>query len=246
MTNTSSRYTYAELLDEVARLAGALAGAGIGKGDRVLIYMPMVPEAVFAMLACGPDWVPSTRWSSAALPARRLRRRIDDAEPAAILSASCGLEPGRIVAYQPMLDEALQLARHRPRLDVVLQRPEGPAELRGTALDWQDFVRGAEPTDCVSVDANDPLYLLYTSGTTGAPKGVVRDNGGHAVALAFSMATIYDIDPGDVFWAASDIGWVVGHSYIVYGPLLVGATTLMYEGKPVGTPGRRRLLAAYR
>ncbi|MEM1261286.1 MAG: AMP-binding protein [Pseudomonadota bacterium] len=235
MTGREETYSYADLREHVSTLAGALNRAGIGRGDRVLIYMPMIPEAVFAMLACARiGAVHSVVFGGFAGP--EVATRIDDAEPKAILSASCGLEPGRTVHYKPMLDEALRIAKHQPAVRVVLQREAAPCELTGADTDWHAFTRDAEPVDCVPVRSDDPLYLLYTSGTTGAPKGVVRDNGGHAVALTFSMAAIYGIEAGDVFWAASDIGWVVGHSYIVYGPLLAGATTFMFEGKPVGTP----------
>ncbi|MEO0574829.1 MAG: AMP-binding protein [Pseudomonadota bacterium] len=236
MTGEVRTFTYRELRDDVAQFAGAMQRAGIQKGDRVVIYMPMVAEAVIAMLACARLWaVHSVVFGGFA--AGELAVRISEAKPKLILSASCGLEPGRCVAYKPLLDQALQLSSHQPQHVVILQRPQLRAEL-GNAFDqeWTAFVADAVPADCVSVAATDPLYILYTSGTTGQPKGIVRDNGGHAVALQWSMRALYDIGPDDVFWAASDIGWVVGHSYIVYGPLLAGATTVMYEGKPVGTP----------
>jgi len=233
---TVRRYTYSALRDEVARFAGALAARGIGKGDRVIIYMPMVPEAVIAMLACARiGAVHSVVFGGFA--ANELAVRIDDCQPRAIVSASCGIEPNRIVAYKPLLDAAIGLAAHKPDCTIVLQRPEHPCALvEGRDVDWQDAVAAAAPVDCVPVAATDPLYILYTSGTTGQPKGVVRDNGGHAVALKSSMSVLYDMRPAEVFWAASDVGWVVGHSYIVYGPLFQGCTTLLYEGKPVGTP----------
>jgi len=230
------RFTYAELQLEVARCAGALAGLGVVKGDRVLIYMPMVPEAVVAMLACARlGAVHSVVFGGFA--AKELATRIDDATPRLILTASCGLEPNRAVEYMPLLDEALRIAEHPPEACVVLQRETMPAQLKaGRDLDWGELVRSASPVECVEVAATDPLYILYTSGTTGVPKGVVRDNGGHAVALRWSLEKVYGMKPGEVFWAASDIGWVVGHSYIVYAPLLLGCTTVLYEGKPVGTP----------
>ncbi|MEU4578505.1 propionyl-CoA synthetase [Nonomuraea sp. ATR24] len=236
VTGTVRRYTYAELLEQVSRTAGMLRGLGVGRGDTVVIYMPMVPEAVFAMLACARiGAVHSVVFGGFA--AGELAVRIDHARPKVVLSASCGIEPSRTVAYKPLLDAALRQAAHRPERCVVLQRPQGPAELsEGRDLDWARAVREAEPAECVSVAATDPLYVLYTSGTTGVPKGVVRDNGGHAVALHWSMSHVYGAAPGEVFWAASDVGWVVGHSYIVYGPLLAGCTTVLYEGKPVGTP----------
>jgi propionyl-CoA synthetase len=236
VTGTKRRYTYGELRDETARFAGALAGHGVAKGDRVVIYMPMIPEAVIAMLACARiGAVHSVVFGGFA--ASELAARIDDAEPKLVVSASCGIEPTRIVEYKPILDEAIAQSKHAPDGCVILQRDQRPATLvPGRDVDWTDAMRAATPVDCVPVDATDPLYILYTSGTTAKPKGVVRDNGGHAVALAWSMRNIYDIAPGETFWAASDIGWVVGHSYIVYGPLLAGATTVLYEGKPVGTP----------
>ena len=229
-------YTYAELLAQTARFAGVLAGLGVGKGDRVVIYMPMVPEAVVAMLACARlGAVHSVVFGGFA--ARELAVRIDDATPVVIVSASCGIEVNRVVEYKPLLDTALALATHQPRHCVILQRPQAAAHLEpGRDLDWATAMAAATPADPVEVYATDPLYVLYTSGTTARPKGVQRDNGGHAVALLWSMRQVYDVRPGDVFWAASDIGWVVGHSYIVYAPLLYGATTVLYEGKPVGTP----------
>lgn len=236
MTGARVEYSYSALRDRVARVAGALQRNGLARGDRAVIYMPMVPEAVIAMLACARiGAVHSVVFGGFA--ADELAARIDDAKPRIIISASAGLEPGRVVAYKPLLDRALQIAAHKPDLTVILQRSELEADLSPKGeVNWTDFESSGMPVDCVPVAATDPLYILYTSGTTGRPKGVVRDNGGHAVALHWSMKSLYDIGPGDVFWAASDIGWVVGHSYIVYGPLLSGATTVLYEGKPVGTP----------
>ncbi|MCW5750453.1 MAG: propionyl-CoA synthetase [Alphaproteobacteria bacterium] len=236
VTGSIRRYTYAELTERVAELAGALRAQGVGRGDRVLIYMSMVPEAAMAMLAAARlGAIHSVVFGGFA--ANELATRIEDAKPKLIIATSCGIEPGRVVPYKPLLDRALEIARHQPSHCLILQRPEGPAELRpGRDLDWSETVPGAEPAACMPVAATDPLYILYTSGTTGIPKGVVRDNGGHAVALKWSMENIYGIRPGEVFWAASDVGWVVGHSYIVYAPLLHGATTIMFEGKPVGTP----------
>jgi propionyl-CoA synthetase len=236
VSGKKATYSYAELRDEVARFAGGLAGLGVAKGDRVLIYMPMVPEAAIAMLACARLGAIHSVVFGGFAP-NELKVRIDDAEPKVVLSASCGIEIERVVPYKPLLDTAIELAEHQPAHCVVLQRPECQADMvSGRDHDWQQLVAGAEPAACVPVLATDPLYILYTSGTTGAPKGILRDNGGHAVALHYSMKAIYDIDPGEVFWAASDVGWVVGHSYIVYAPLLAGCTTVLYEGKPVRTP----------
>ncbi|MEO3890971.1 propionyl-CoA synthetase [Nonomuraea sp. B5E05] len=236
VTGTVRVLTYADLLDQVARTAGMLRDLGVRAGDTVVVYMPMVPEAVVAMLACARlGAVHSVVFGGFA--ARELAMRIDHARPKVVLSASCGIEPARVVAYKPLLDAALEQAAHRPDRCVILQRPQSVAELtQGRDLDWERAVREAEPAGCVSVAATDPLYILYTSGTTGSPKGVVRDNGGHAVALHWSMANVFGAAPGEVYWAASDVGWVVGHSYIVYAPLLAGCTTVLYEGKPVGTP----------
>lgn len=234
-TGEQRSYTYTELRDEVARCAGTLRGLGVGAGDRVVIYLPMVPQAVVAMLACARLGAVHSVVFGGFAP-RELTARIDDAKPKVLIYASCGIEPARVVQYKPIIDEALKLSRHQPDAVVRLQREACPADPDPRDLDWDALVASAEPADCVPVAAIDPLYVLYTSGTTGGPKGVVRDNGGHAVALTWSMANIYDIGPGDVWWTASDVGWVVGHSYIVYGPLLVGATTVLYEGKPVGTP----------
>jgi propionyl-CoA synthetase len=235
VTGTRKDLTYAELLERVARFAGVLAGLGVGAGDRVVIYLPMVPEAVVAMLACARIGAVHSVVFGGFAPAE-LAVRIDDAQPAVIVSASCGIEPTRVVPYLPMLDRAMELATHRPRARIILQRPQLPAELGEGDLDWHEAVSAARPVGCVPVAATDPLYVLYTSGTTGRPKGVVRDNGGHAVALAWSMANIYGVAPGEVMWTASDVGWVVGHSYIVYAPLIAGCTSVLYEGKPVGTP----------
>ncbi|HZR59379.1 MAG TPA: propionyl-CoA synthetase [Xanthobacteraceae bacterium] len=233
--------TYHRLLTETQVLAGMLRDLGVQKGDRVILYMPMVPEAVIGMLACARiGAVHSVVFGGFA--ARELATRIDDAKPKAILSASCGLEPGRTVAYKPLLDEAIALAQHKPDACLILQRPQLQAALvEGRDRDWAQMrdhalIHARSVYDCVPVAATDPLYILYTSGTTGRPKGVVRDNGGHMVALKWSMTNLYGVAPGEVYWAASDVGWVVGHSYIVYAPLLHGCTTILYEGKPVGTP----------
>ncbi len=236
VTDTQRTYSYAELLDPVARLAGVLQAQGVVKGDRVIVYMPMVPEAVIAMLACARlGAIHSVVFGGFA--SNELAVRIDDAAPRAILSASCGVEPGRLVAYKPLLDEAIDLAAHKPECCVILQRAMLEAELKpGRDLDWATATADAQSVECVPVEANHPLYILYTSGTTGQPKGVVRDTGGSIVVLKWSMGHIYGVEPGDVYWAASDVGWVVGHSYIVYGPLFNGNTTVLYEGKPVGTP----------
>jgi len=236
VTATVQSFTYRELRDHVARCAGALAKLGVGKGDRVIVYMPMVPEAVIAMLACARiGAVHSVVFGGFA--SHELATRIDDAAPKVVVSASCGVEPGRVVAYKPLLDRAIELARHKPTHCIVLQRPmERATMLQGRDVDWHEAMDAASPVDCVPVAATDPLYILYTSGTTGQPKGIVRDHGGHLVALNWSMKNIYGVEPGEVFWAGSDIGWVVGHSYIVYAPLFAGNTTVLYEGKPVGTP----------
>ena len=236
VTDTVRSYSYAELTDRVARFAGAMAAQGVEKGDRVIVYMPMVPEAAIAMLACARlGAIHSVVFGGFA--ANELAVRIDNAKPKMIVSASCGIEPGRVVAYKPLLDQAIELAKFKPEHCIILQREmESAPLLPGRDLDWGEAAAAAAPHDCVPVAATDPLYILYTSGTTGQPKGVVRDNGGHAVALAWTMKNIYNVDPGEVYWAASDVGWVVGHSYIVYAPLLHGCTTVLYEGKPVGTP----------
>src|SRR5438105_975229 len=241
VTDSIERFTYRELRDRTARVAGMLAGLGVKTGDRVLIYMPMVPEAVIGMLACARiGAVHSVVFGGFA--AHELATRIDDAKPKLMLSASCGLEPGRVVNYKPLLDAAIALAKHKPDACLVLQRPQAQASLvSGRDHDWAELrdeaiVFARSVYDCVPVAATDPLYILYTSGTTGRPKGVVRDNGGHMVALKWSMRNFYGVEPGEVYWAASDVGWVVGHSYIVYAPLLHGCTSILYEGKPVGTP----------
>jgi propionyl-CoA synthetase len=240
VTDTQRSFTYAELRDEIATLGAVLQDLGVRKGDRVVIYMPMIPEAVMAMLACARiGAIHSVVFGGFGAP--ELATRIDDAKPVAILSASCGIEPGRVVKYKPLLDAAIDLARHKPAAVLMLQRRMAEAAMTaGRDHDWVSAVADAKgrgrKAGCASVKATDPLYILYTSGTTGQPKGVVRDNGGHMVALAWTMKNHYGVDPGEVFWAASDVGWVVGHSYICYAPLLHGCTTILYEGKPVGTP----------
>jgi propionyl-CoA synthetase len=240
VTNTRRSFTYADLLAEVSTLAAVLKDFGVEKGDRVILYMPMVPEAAFAMLACARiGAIHSVVFGGFA--AKELATRIDDAKPKLILSASCGIEVGRIVKYKPLLDEAIDIAKSKPQACIVLQRPQEPASLvAGRDHDWaalrEAAVKAKKSADCVPVLSTDPLYILYTSGTTGIPKGVVRDNGGHLVALKWSMKNLYGVDPGEVYWAASDVGWVVGHSYIVYAPLFHGCTSILYEGKPVGTP----------
>ncbi|MCB2128961.1 MAG: propionyl-CoA synthetase [Rhodobacteraceae bacterium] len=236
ITGTKHKITYAELLDRVARLAGALRARGVGKGDRVIIYMPMVPEALEAMLACARiGAIHSVVFGGFA--ANELAVRIDDAQPKAIIAASCGLEPGRIVNYKPLVDAAIEQARHKVDFTLILQREHAPSKLiAGRDFDWHEAQADVEPVDCVAVEGNHPAYILYTSGTTGAPKGVVRATAGHLVALNWSMKAVYNVEAGDVFWAASDVGWVVGHSYICYAPLIAGCTTIVFEGKPVGTP----------
>ena len=236
VTNSQEVITYRQLQERVSRFAGALRDLGVTKGDRVIIYMPMVPEALIAMLGCARiGAIHSVVFGG--FSARELATRIDDAKPKVMVAGSCGIETNRVVHYKPLLDEAINIANHKPERCILYQRPQEPGTLvPGRDIGWAEAVAAAQPADCVPVAATDPLYILYTSGTTGIPKGVVRDNGGHAVALAWSMANIYGIKAGEVFWSASDVGWVVGHSYIVYAPLLVGATTIVYEGKPVGTP----------
>ena len=236
VTDTIKKFTYRQLRDEVAQFAGVLVSRGVQKGDRVIIYMPMIPEAAIAMLACARlGAVHSVVFGGFA--ANELATRINDARPKVIVSASCGIEVKRIVRYKPLIDRAIEMAEAKPKCCIILQRPmETASMIDGRDIDWNQAMSNAKPHDCVPVESTDPLYILYTSGTTGQPKGVVRDNGGHMVALKWSMKAIYNVDQGDVYWAASDVGWVVGHSYIVYAPLLKGCTTIIYEGKPVGTP----------
>ncbi len=236
VTGQTQKITYAELQKRVSKVAGFFKELGVAKGDTVIIYMPMIPEALISMLACARLGAIHSVVFGGFAP-RELAIRIDDAKPKVLLSASCGIEVQRVIPYKPLLDEAMEIAVHKPEKCVIFQRPQAVAELTtGRDLDWAELEAKAAPADCVPLNATDPLYILYTSGTTGRPKGVVRDNGGHAVALKWTMKYIYGIGPGEVYWAASDVGWVVGHSYIVYGPLLMGATTIIYEGKPVGTP----------
>jgi propionyl-CoA synthetase len=236
VTGVIQRFTYRELLELTARFAGALVNQGVVQGDRVILYMPMVPQAVIAMLACARiGAIHSVVFGGFA--ANELATRIDDAKPKLIVSASCGVEGNRVIPYKPLLDKAIEIAARKPEHCIILQRPQYQASMiDGRDLEWSEVMAAAQPVPCIAVAATDPLYILYTSGTTGMPKGVVRDNGGHLVALKWSMKNIYGVDAGDVYWAASDVGWVVGHSYIVYGPLFTGCTTVLYEGKPVGTP----------
>jgi propionyl-CoA synthetase len=236
VTSQQKKFTYRELRDEVALCAGMLKAHGVEKGDRVIIYLPMIPEAVIAMLACARLGAVHSVVFGGFAPLE-LSVRLDDSTPKVLLTASCGIEINRVIEYKPIVDAAIEMATHKPASCIVLQRPQATASMAsGRDVDWQQAITDAEPAACVPVKGTDPLYILYTSGTTGKPKGVVRENGGHAVAMKYSMTAIYDIEPGDVYWAASDVGWVVGHSYIVYGPLIHGCTTILYEGKPVMTP----------
>ncbi len=236
MTHTVQKFTYTQFLERVSKFAGALKAIGVTKGDRVVLYIPMIPEALVGMLACARIGAIHSVVFGGFAP-NELAVRINDAKPKVILSASCGMEGSKIIEYKPLLDKAIEIAEHKPEKCIILQRKQVKATMiAGRDLDWEEQEKGGQPTDCTIVKATDPLYILYTSGTTGIPKGVVRDNGGHAVALKWTMKNIYNVQPGDVFWAASDVGWVVGHSYIVYAPLFYGCTTIVYEGKPVGTP----------
>jgi len=249
VTDDKKTFTYAELRDEVALCAGMLKQLGVVKGDRVVIYLPMIPEAAISMLACARiGAIHSVVFGGFASP--ELAVRLNDATPKVILTASCGIEVNRVIEYKPLVDEAIRLATHKPNTCVVLQRPQAHAKLiLGQDVDWREQIQSAVPADCVPLKGSDPLYILYTSGTTGKPKGVVRENGGHAVALKYSMTAIYDMKPGEVYWAASDVGWIVGHSYTVYAPLLHGCTTIIYEGKPVMTPDAGafwRVISEYR
>ncbi|MCA1785427.1 MAG: AMP-binding protein, partial [Desulfobacteraceae bacterium] len=236
VTDTITTYTYNDLKDQVSHFAGALLERGVTKGDRVIIYMPMIPQAVFAMLGCARiGAIHSVVFGGFA--AHELATRINDAKPKVIVSASCGIEVKRIIEYKPLLDKAIDLSDEKPDACIIFQRPQAAAKMQaGRDYDWNEVLDKAAPADCVPMAATDPLYILYTSGTTGQPKGIVRDTGGHMVALKWTMNAIYNVNQGDVYWAASDIGWVVGHSYIVYAPLFKGCTTIVYEGKPVGTP----------
>jgi len=236
VTNTIAKISYQDLLNRVSRFAGILTSHEVKKGDRVILYMPMIPEALVAMLACARIGAIHSVVFGGFAP-HELAIRIDDAQPKLVVSASCGIEGEKVIEYKPLLDKAFELAEHKPSTCIVFQRKQATASLMpGRDVDWEAAMKKSQPVGCVPVEATDPLYILYTSGTTGKPKGVVRDNGGHAVALKWTMKNIYGVEPGDVYWAASDVGWVVGHSYIVYAPLLYGCTTIVYEGKPVGTP----------